>query len=292
MEERENAYIRLDDTDVINRTKEIKAKVELINKATSQKSSGGRIIQSVDRAADVLETLAGQAGECSLNEISTLVSLNPSTCHHLLRTLMRREFIRQDPRTKMYSLGNKILELAQAKSRQIDLIRLATPTLRSLTGETGETSILSKIQGRELSVLANINSTQMVRVDGAAAGKSNAAHATATGKAILAWLPEGEIAAIIADKGMPKFTDKTTTSLANLLSELAMVRRHGYAIDDEEFQNQVVSISAAIRAHSGTVVASIGCSLPKERATQERLMEIKNHVKAAAKSLSKELGSS
>ena len=289
MGERENTYIRLDDTDVLKREQEIKDKVTLETKKS--KSSGGRVIQSVDRAIDLLEALAGQAAERGLNEISSLAGLNPSTCHHLLSTLMRRGYVRQEPRTKMYFLGNKIHELSQAKSRQTDLTRIATPVLRMLTDETGETSVLAKIQGRELSVLASLNSSKMVRVDGGVAGRSNAAHATATGKAILAWLPEGEIAAIIADKGMTKFTDKTTTSLANLLAELAIVRRHGYAIDEEEFQTDVVCIAAAIRTHSGTVIASIGCTLPKLRAAEERLKKIKEQVKEAARTLSQELGS-
>ena len=289
MGERESTYIRLDNTDTLKREQEIKDKIIL--ETNKSKSSGGRIIQSVDRAMDLLEALAGQAGEYGLNEVSSRAGLNPSTCHHLLSTLTNRGYVRQDPRTKMYFLGNKILELSQAKSRQTDLIRIATPILRMLTDETGETCVLAKLHGRELSVLSSVNSPKMVHVDGGVAARSNAAHATATGKAILAWLPEGEIAAIIADKGMTKFTEKTITSLADFLGELAMVRRHGYAIDEEEFQTDVVCIAAAIRTHSGTVIASIGCTLPKLRATEERLKMIKEQVKSAARTLSQELGS-
>ncbi len=290
--DRENTYRRLDEADTMQREKEVgQVAASISEKMQTTKKSGGRIIQSVDRAVDLLEALSRQDGEVSLNEISSLVGLNLSTCHHLLSTLMRRGYVQQVPRTKMYFLGNKIMELAQARTRQIDLIRLATPVLRRLKDESGETTILSAIQGHELTELATLDSEQMVKVGGGMIGKSNAAHATAGGKAIMAWLPEGEIAAIIGEKGMKQFTAKTITSLSDLLNELALVRRHGYAIDDEEFETGVLCVAAAIRNHSGGVIASIGCTLPKIRASEERLLIIKDQVKRAAKTLSQELGS-
>lgn len=251
----------------------------------------GRIIQSVDRAIDVLEALARQETECTLNEIGAQAGINLSTCHHVLNTLMRRGYVGQNRRTKMYYLGNKALELAQARSRQIDLVRIATPVMRRLRQDTGESVHLARMQGHDLTILVALDSPQPVRVDGSLPGLSSAAHATAHGKAILAWLPETEIAAIFADKGMFAFTDNTLTSLGELLQELALVRRHGYATDMEEFQSGVVSVGQAIRDHTGAVIASISCSAPAMRATEEHLGKLTESVRQAAKELSSELGS-
>ena len=93
-------------------------------------------------------------------------------------------------------------------------------------------------------------------------GNANAAHATATGKAILAWLPPTELDRIVADKGLTAFTPNTITDIEKLGEELRLVRRNGYAIDREEFRPGVICLGAAIRDHAGAVVGSISVSSP------------------------------
>ena len=289
---REFKYESLNQASPSHREREItKTAASITAEVQKAKKNGGKIVQSVDRAINLLETLARQDTECSLKEISELVGLNISTCHHLLSTLMQRGYVLQVPRTKMYGLGNKIMELAQARIRQIDLIRISPPVLRRLKDDTGETTFLSAIQGRELIELAAIDSDHSVKVGGGGVGKANGAHASAEGKAILAWLPEGEIASIIGEKGMTQFTSNTIIRLGDLLNELALVRRHGYAFDNEEYELGMLSIAAAIRNHSGGVIASIGCALPKTRSNEERLRDITIQVKSAANTLSLQLGS-
>ena len=129
-----------------------------------------------------------------------------------------------------------------------------------------------------------------VRVGGGLGGESNAAHATATGKAILAWLPPRELDRIIADKGLTAFTGNTIVDKDELREHLRLVRRNGFAIDREEFQLGVVCIGAAIRDHAGAVVGSIGVSAPLFRATADYLDQIKLHLITATDELSMELG--
>jgi len=249
------------------------------------------IIKSVDRALDLMEALSRSGGNLTLSELSARTGLNASTCHHLVATMMTRGYIGQNPRTKEYALGNKIFELSDARARQFDFIDVAMPALRDLNRETGEAVHLAIIQARELVTVAKLDSLHAVKVDSGFAGKTNAAHATASGKAILAWLPESEQSAIVDAKGMEAFTEHTVTDLETLRGELALVRRHGYAQDREEFQPGVVCIGAAIRNHTGGVIASISCSTPTMRASDERLAELIERIKETAATLSQELGS-
>ncbi|MGC1558600.1 MAG: IclR family transcriptional regulator C-terminal domain-containing protein, partial [Bradyrhizobium sp.] len=129
-----------------------------------------------------------------------------------------------------------------------------------------------------------------VRVDAGLGGNSNAAHATATGKAILAWLPPTELDRIVADKGLTAFTPHTITDIDRLKEELRLTRRNGFAMDREEFQLGVVCIGAAIRDHAGAVVGSIGVSSPVFRAAAEYIDQIRAHLIAAVDELSTELG--
>ena len=248
-------------------------------------------IKSVDRALDLMEALSRSGGSLTLSKLSAQTGLNISTCHHLVATMMTRGYIGQNARTKEYALGNKVFELSDARARQFDFVDVAMPVLRDLNHETGEAVHLAIIQARELVTVAKLDSLHAVKVDSGFAGKTSAAHATASGKAILAWLPESEQRAIVDARGMEAFTIDTVTDLKTLRAELALVRRHGYAQDNEEFQPGVVCIGAAIRNHTGGVIASISCSTPTMRASEEHSAELIERVKQAAATLSQELGS-
>lgn len=249
-----------------------------------------RRIQSVDRALDILEVFTRAKGEMKLGEVAAAAGLNVSTCHHLLTTLLERGYVGQSPRGRTYYLGGRIIELAASRVRQMDLVEIATPELKRLNAETGETVHLAVMLGHDLVTLAKIDSPHAVRVDSGSIGKSNAAHATATGKAILAWLPEPEIARIVAEKGLTRFTPRTIVELPELIEHLRLVRRNGYAVDEEEFQPGVICIGSAIRDHSGAVIGSICCSLPVMRAQPEHLESVKDKVRASARLLSERMG--
>ncbi|BAR99982.1 transcriptional regulator [Blastochloris viridis] len=249
-----------------------------------------RTIQSVERALDILEVLATGADEMRLNEIARATHLNTSTCHHLISTLLDRGYVGQNPRGRTYFLGNKTLELSRSRAAMIDLVQIAMPTLRSLNQGTGETVHLDVLRGHDLTTVAKLDSQHAVRVVTDNATKAGAAHAAATGKAILAWLPETELNRILADKGLQAFTDVTIRSKDELVENLGLVRRQGFAIDREEHQPGVVGVAAAIRNHSGAVIGALSCSMPTMRADRDQLARVCDQVTAAAAALSLRLG--
>lgn len=250
-----------------------------------------RTIQSVERALDLLDVLAQAGGELPLNEIARQTGLNVSTCHHLLSTLAHRGYVGQNPRGRSYFLGTRILELSSIRLRQFNLVDVAMPELRRLNAETQESVHLAVMQGHDLTTLAKLDSPRPVRVGTDGISKSDAAHATATGKAILAWLPEQEIARILAAKGLKRFTDKTICDADALMEDLRHVRRNGYAVDREEFQPGVVCIGAAIRDHLGAVIGAISCSMPEQRAHDDSFEAVKAALRHSALDLSERLGS-
>jgi IclR family acetate operon transcriptional repressor len=252
---------------------------------------GTRTIQSVDRALAVLDVLGEAAGALPLNEIAARTGLNVSTCHHLLATLAARGYVGRSTRGRDYFLGPRITELSQLRLRQFSLVDIAMPELRQLNEETLESVHLAALQGNALVTLAKLDSRLPIRVGTDDAGKTSAAHATATGKAILAWLPEAEIARVIADTGLRRFTDRTISTIAELMEELRLVRRNGFAMDNEEFQPGVVCIGAAIRDQAGAVIGSISCSMPRMRAEGDHEAKVKAAVKACAAAISERFGS-
>ena len=164
------------------------------------------------------------------------------------------------------------------------------PELYQFNEVTLESVHLAAIEGTSLVTLGRLESKLPVRVGLDGPSKADASHATATGKAILAWLPEPEIARVIAEGGLKRYTDKTVQSIAVLMEELRHVRRNGYATDNEEFQPGVFCIGAAIRNQSGAVVGSISVSTPHIRADKERVAQLSQLVMESSTAISNQLG--
>jgi IclR family acetate operon transcriptional repressor len=246
-------------------------------------------IQSVDRALTLLETIAELGGETTLSKLAGRTGLNISTCHHLLATLVQRGFVTKGLGRRGYALGARILYLSHA-CLQVDLPRRSQSALDRINEATGETVHLAALQGDELVTVLKREARHAVRVDAGPVGTSDAAHATATGKAMLAWLPEDEIRRIVMAHGMTRFTPNTITDFAALIEALRLVRRNGFAFDREEFRPGVICVGAAIRDQSGAVVGSISASTPSMRATEEHLAHMRDEVIAATRALSAELG--
>lgn len=256
--------------------------------APSLRERGG--VQSVARALTLLEIIADFGGEATLTQIAAKAGLNVSTCHHLLSTLVAKGYVARVPDRRSYALGARLVYLSQVCLRHVDLPRRAEPFVERLSAATGETVHLAVLQADNVFKLLIREARHAVRVDTGTMGKSDAVHATATGKAILAWLPEDDIRRIVSAQGMKRLTSHTITDLDALIEELSAVRRHGVAMDREEFLAGVVCIAAAIRDRNGTVVGSIGASMPAMRADDEHVRVTKDQVASAARGLSGELG--
>ena len=256
---------------------------------TPREASERGAIQSVDRALGLLIAIAELGGETTLSALALRTGLNISTCHHLLATLVRRGFVAKTIGRRGYALGARILHLSHA-CLQVELPRRAQPFVDRINQATGETVHLAVLQGAELAPLLARKARHALRVDTDTLDTSGAVHATATGKAILAWLPENEIVRILKTQGMRAFTPSTITDLSTLTDELRLVRRNGFAIDREEFQPGVICVATAIRDHAGAVVGSIGAWAPTMRASEEHIVRMRHEVIAAARELSAELG--
>ena len=248
-------------------------------------------IQSVDRAMTLLEAIAEAGGETTLTELSRRTKLNISTCHHLLSTLVTRGYVAKVPVRRSYALGARILYLSNACLTQVDLPVRASPFIERINTTTGETVHLAVLQGDTMVKVAKRESRHPVRVDTGALGKTDAAHATASGKAMLAWLPEDEMRRVLAH-GMARYTPNTITEWPALIEELRHVRRNGYSMDREEFQPGVICIGAAIRDHNGAVVGAISASTPTMRASDDHLTLVREQVVGAVRALSAGLGAS
>jgi IclR family acetate operon transcriptional repressor len=253
-----------------------------------RKQSGKGAIQSVQRALQILDVIGSSGGEATLTDIANKLQLKIPTCHHLLSTLISAGYAAKRRGSRAYVLGSRILALSTVCLREVNLPQRAQRTLEVLNVKTREAVQLAVLQGDEIVTVLRKEALHAVRVDLGGIGKSGAAHATATGKAILAWIPEAELLRLIETKGLSTFTPRTITDLEALREELRLVRLLGFAMDREEFQPGVLCIGAPVRTPSGTVIGSISVSCPVFRADDATTANIRELVVSAAQSLSLE----
>jgi IclR family transcriptional regulator, acetate operon repressor len=243
------------------------------------------LIQSVERALAILECLSSAPGALKLRDITASCAINSSTCHHLLDTLVSRGYVSRSGKGLGYRLGSRAWALGRAGTGCHGWIDHVLPLAHRVREQAGEAVIIAALDEGRLSQLARLD-TPLSRLTIARTEElSDAAHAAAVGKAILAWLPEPSIARVIAERGLRTFTSRTISSLDELAHSLRQARRHGFALDDEEFIPGIVSMGCALRGPAGEVLGAIGCSLGRQRATDDRLVQLHGILSQAAMAL-------
>jgi len=244
-------------------------------------------IRAVERALDILLCFSRQTPQLSMTQIAERLGMNKSAVHRHLATLERMRFVQRDPVTGMYQLGIRLLQMAYLTLEGSDLRRVAAPFLRSLCDEYRETVDLAVLDDTEVVFLDVVESPQRVRL-AAAIGQRLPAYATAAGKAILALMPEATVRRILAH-GMPATTGHAARSPEALLADLRLTRERGFALAEQEYEEGINAVAAAIVDSNEQPLASISVAGPMYRLTRERMIEIGPHVVAAARAIAREL---
>lgn len=246
-------------------------------------------VQVLDRALAALEVLASRAGDCSLAELCVALKLHKSTVHRLMMVLEQHRLVDKNPETGRYRLGLKLFEFGTKAIAALDLRSHSRPYLSRLQQEIQETVHFCILDDGQVLYLEKVEPERSVRM-ACTVGSRAPAYCTAVGKAMLAELPDAEVSNIVRRWGLKSVTENTITTAAALKAELRAVRSRGYAIDNEEKEEGLRCIGAAVRGHSGKLFAAISVSGPAFRVTKERIPEISRAVMRAAGELSAELG--
>lgn len=246
-------------------------------------------VQVLDRALAALAVLAKSSRDCSLAELCPALKLHKSTVHRLMMVLEQHRLVVKNPETGRYRLGLRLYELGSRAIDGLDLRGRARPYLDQLQHEFGETVFFCILDEGQVFYVDKVESQRSVRT-ACTVGSRAPAYCTAVGKAMLAELPEAEVSKIVRQWGLKAVTPKTITTASALRAELKVVRARGYAIDDEEKEEGLRCIGAAVRSHSGKLAAAMSVSGPAFRMTKEQVQQIGRALMEAAGKLSAELG--
>jgi IclR family KDG regulon transcriptional repressor len=262
-------------------------------KPSQKKSRPNNLVQTIERVTSIFDTLSQHPQGLSLGDLSGKIEFPKGTTHRLVSSLAYFDYVRQDPLTKNYFLGFKLVDLGNLMLDQLDLRNVARPNLIHLAEKVQETVHLVIRDDDEALYIDKVDlypkraGLQMV----SRLGARTPMHCCSVGKVLLADLPAEEIEKIIRSRGLPKKTRNTISDRNVLRKHLAMVKARGYAVDDEENEEGVRCVAAPIRNKEGRIIAAMSVSGPTARIPLEYIQAtLKDEVCKAALNISRQLG--
>lgn len=243
---------------------------------------------SLDKALTVIDAVAA-AGQIGVRALAERTGYPPATIHRILGVLVKRRYLIQEPTGREYRLSWKLLELSVSFRESLDIISVARPVMRELVESVGETVNLVVFDGGEAIYIDQVdNSQSMLRMFTRVGGRVPL-YCSGVGKVFLAGRPRAEVLDYWAGIEPIAFTERTIIDRDAFLTELAAIRDQGFAVDNEEREQGVRCVAAAI-GPTGLVEAALSISGPSSRVTEEKTPSLGREAAAAARRISTRLG--
>lgn len=229
-----------------------------------------QIIPNLKNACIVLEKINAAGRPLGISEIVNLTKLPRTTVVRILNTFEEQNFLKLE--NKKYTIGCGLAMFSQSINEPDKVVILSETYLRKLTGETGETSHIGIFnEGKVL--IAKVVDSPMPLHAASREGVVADIHCSATGKTLLAYLALDN-KAFLKKLKLNRRTDNTITDPGELVRELMLIKKRGYAVDNEEYHEHVRCLAAPVFDKTGRVVASIGITAPSIRFEKKRIPEI------------------
>lgn len=246
-------------------------------------------VPAAENTLRILEWLGTQRGPVAAATVAGALGLPRSTVYHLLAVLCDHGFVLHFPEAKRYGLGVAAYELSSAFSRQEPLSRLGRPILAALVDGIGESGHVAVLHGRDVVYIVEERAPRRPRLV-TDVGVRLPSHLTASGRALLATLPAGQLRALYPDAAA--FEDRGGAgphSYGELKRVVAEVRERGYATEDGEVTPGFASVAVSVRDHAGWPAAGIAVTFPRENIAQDRWDALAERVGEAAVELSRRI---
>lgn len=245
-------------------------------------------VQALDRGLTLLAIIA-EADGLSLTTIAQRAGIAASTAHRILTTLKAAGFVQCDEARGGYLIGVKAFRVGSAFLRNRKLVDVGRSVIRELMETSGETASIAIEKDDSIVFISQMESHNSIRAFHRP-GARGQLHASSLGKAILATLSDEAVLQKLHRIGMQKFTEHTIVDPAALLADLAVSRKRGWTVDNEERAEGMRCVGAAVYNEYGEVMGAISVSGPLVRVTDERLGELGPMVKRAAAEITEGIG--
>jgi IclR family transcriptional regulator, acetate operon repressor len=258
----------------------------VVKGASSARGSAAEVDSAVRRALAILSVFRFSDPILGVSEIGRRLELPKTTVHRLLATLVAEGFVERTGQGK-YRLSLKMFEIGQEAVQSHGLRQIGHGPLERLRNETGETAHLAVLSGTDVLYIDRLESAQMMKLL-TKVGRRRSAHATSTGKCLLAFGTPADVDAAIA-AGLPRMAPRTITTPTALRQSLQETRKNGYAVSINESAPDISSVAAPIFDRSGACVAAVSVAGSTLRMPAESLDRYVRLVVRAAADISKGL---
>ena len=246
------------------------------------------MVQSLDRGLKILEILS-ENEDMSISELAVELHVDKSTISRMVETLRYHDMVQISKSTKKYRLGLRVLHLATALEKNLNIIDVAKPIIRKVSDDLGQSVHLCAFNNTMTYVIDQVvrNSTFSLS---ATIGMIEPMHASSVGKCIMAYRREDVLEKALANYNYEKYTEKTILNKEDFFDELSKIRKQGYAIDNEEITEGVRCVAVPIFGMGNQVKYSIGISGSVILMTEEKMKLYIEHLSRAARKIGRELG--
>lgn len=249
----------------------------------------GVIIQSVDRALQIIDFFTGPQSELGITEISELIGLGKSTVYGLVNTLLKAGYLEQNPENKRYRLGIRLFELGSIVQSRIDVREIARPYLEKLSMDFNMTVHMGIYRDWEMVYIDKVDSPN-TRIVYSQVGKRAPMYCTGIGKAVLAGMSPADIQYILKTQPLEALTEHTLTEPDSILDELEKVRKQGYAVDNEEVELGLRCVAVPVYDYHKKPVAAVSISSAAAYLNDDKIIDAAKALQETAKEISKKMG--
>ena len=242
---------------------------------------------TVGKALDVLDMVAMAGRPVRFTELLTAGPYPKATMYRFLQTLTNQGMLAYDPERQSYSLGVRLVRLAHAAWSQSSLAPVARPWIDTLSADVGETIHLAQMDQAQVLYVDKRNATRAVEMF-SQAGKVGPAYCTGVGKAMLAFMPPDMQDRAIERQSFHRFTPNTLCTPIALLAELQVIRKRGFAFDNEEHEPGIICIALPILTQTGRVMGALSVTSTTSRSSLEALALLAPRISETAQAIAAE----
>ncbi|MDA7425932.1 IclR family transcriptional regulator [Thalassococcus lentus] len=242
---------------------------------------------TVAKALEVLDRVAGYGRPVKFSELLDDSPYPKATLYRFLQTLTGQRMLSYDPDRGTYAPGMRLVRLAHAAWQQSSLAPIARPHLDTLSERLGETVHLAQLDNGQVLYVDKRNARTPVQMY-SQAGKVGPAYCTGVGKAMLAFLPEEQLADALEQQSWRRFTDKTFTDPASLRGELLRIRARGHSFDDEEHEPGIICIALPILTSSGRPLGALSITSTTSRTSLAEMEQLAPALNETAQAIGRD----
>jgi len=250
--------------------------------------SQGKIVQSLDKALQVLKTVAAGPG-LSLTEVSETSGVPAPTAYRALITMQKHGIVAFDEATQLWRIGVEAFRVGSSFLSNTSIVEQARPVMQALMQETGETANLGIISGAEVVFLSQVETHEPIRAF-FRPGTHGSIHSSGIGKVLFSFQPRLQAEQLLQQMELERFTPNTLCSPEDMLQMRSQTLSLGFAIDDEERTLGMLCIAAPIFNSFGEAVAGLSVSGPTVRMKAVPVQAMGERVCAAADLVTRNAG--